>query len=364
MPQAHLNLTPSICKQIIAMLRTKMLTSLLSSACSCTWCVKEIIFSFLIVGHTHEDIDQLFSTVQTKFHSASVHTPAYVSTSLCWRKCGTGNPGSPTTCMASLVMQHPMSSTSTRMLRGNQRCRTSHTTARVSGQCPTSCWVHSLFLPTTTLTPTTLLSNFSWLQSQPFSPGVPWTLPPLAKRCTYNHVMIDNKVYSLFLGHQDTTLANQALMLQHKQVHGLPCTPIQYYTHHLTTYTYMAHTHPHSVCWLISALSWLHMHMQLYTIWYLIFIFHSTSSMVVMPPTQPQFICPQSWPRSTSFGNTLMYFMHNYSPLANWSALATSARCSMGTQAHQIPSLLRAQSVQYLHFNKWYTCQSANELQW
>jgi hypothetical protein len=34
----------------------------------------------LIVGHTHEAIDQLFSTVQTKFHSASVHTPVYVTT--------------------------------------------------------------------------------------------------------------------------------------------------------------------------------------------------------------------------------------------------------------------------------------------
>jgi hypothetical protein len=38
-----------------------------------------------------------------------------------------------------LWSQHPMSSTSTRMLRANQRCGTSHTTARVSGQCPTSC---------------------------------------------------------------------------------------------------------------------------------------------------------------------------------------------------------------------------------
>ncbi len=38
---------------------------------------KDIYFSFLIVGHTHEDINQLFSTVQTKFCSASVHTPGY-----------------------------------------------------------------------------------------------------------------------------------------------------------------------------------------------------------------------------------------------------------------------------------------------
>src|SRR4051812_14611711 len=34
--------------------------------------------SFLIVGHTHEDIDQLFSSAQTKFRTASVHTPVYV----------------------------------------------------------------------------------------------------------------------------------------------------------------------------------------------------------------------------------------------------------------------------------------------
>jgi hypothetical protein len=39
---------------------------------------KDIYFSFLIVGHTHKDIDQLFSTVQTKFQATSIHTPWYV----------------------------------------------------------------------------------------------------------------------------------------------------------------------------------------------------------------------------------------------------------------------------------------------
>jgi len=33
-----------------------------------------IDLSFLLVGHTHEDIDQLFSTAQTKFHTSSIHT--------------------------------------------------------------------------------------------------------------------------------------------------------------------------------------------------------------------------------------------------------------------------------------------------
>ncbi len=40
---------------------------------------KEVYLSFLLVGHTHEDIDQLFSTAQTKFHSLSIHTPRYAS---------------------------------------------------------------------------------------------------------------------------------------------------------------------------------------------------------------------------------------------------------------------------------------------
>jgi hypothetical protein len=39
---------------------------------------RDIKMSFLIVGHTHEDIDQLFSSAQTKFRTASVHTPVYV----------------------------------------------------------------------------------------------------------------------------------------------------------------------------------------------------------------------------------------------------------------------------------------------
>jgi len=40
---------------------------------------QEVYLSFLLVGHTHEDIDQLFSTAQTKFHTSSIHTPAYVN---------------------------------------------------------------------------------------------------------------------------------------------------------------------------------------------------------------------------------------------------------------------------------------------
>lgn len=33
---------------------------------------KEVYLSFLLVGHTHKDIDQLFSTGKTKFHSTSI----------------------------------------------------------------------------------------------------------------------------------------------------------------------------------------------------------------------------------------------------------------------------------------------------
>ncbi|KIC70666.1 hypothetical protein DB44_GU00020 [Candidatus Protochlamydia amoebophila] len=36
---------------------------------------QEVYLSFLLVGHTHEDINQLFSTAQTKFHTSSIHTP-------------------------------------------------------------------------------------------------------------------------------------------------------------------------------------------------------------------------------------------------------------------------------------------------
>lgn len=38
---------------------------------------QEIYLSFLLVGHTHEDIDQLFSMVQMKFHTSTIHTPGY-----------------------------------------------------------------------------------------------------------------------------------------------------------------------------------------------------------------------------------------------------------------------------------------------
>lgn len=39
---------------------------------------QEIFLSFLLVGHTHEDIDQLFSTAQTKFKRSTIHTPRYL----------------------------------------------------------------------------------------------------------------------------------------------------------------------------------------------------------------------------------------------------------------------------------------------
>jgi hypothetical protein len=38
---------------------------------------EEVYLSFLLVPH--EDIDQLFSTAQTKFHYLSIHTPGYLS---------------------------------------------------------------------------------------------------------------------------------------------------------------------------------------------------------------------------------------------------------------------------------------------
>ncbi len=38
---------------------------------------QEIYLSFLLVGHTHEDINQLFSMVQMKFHTSTIHTPGY-----------------------------------------------------------------------------------------------------------------------------------------------------------------------------------------------------------------------------------------------------------------------------------------------
>jgi len=44
---------------------------------------QEVYLSFLLVRHTHEDIDQLFSTAQTKFHTSSIHTPVYVNSTQC-----------------------------------------------------------------------------------------------------------------------------------------------------------------------------------------------------------------------------------------------------------------------------------------
>jgi hypothetical protein len=37
-----------------------------------------IYLNFHMVGHTHEDIDRLFSPLQTKMKQSSVHTPRYI----------------------------------------------------------------------------------------------------------------------------------------------------------------------------------------------------------------------------------------------------------------------------------------------
>jgi hypothetical protein len=101
---------------------------------------QEICLSFLLVGHTHEDIDQLFSTGQSKFKRASAHqffsdthpNLFFVSPSQLFSSCikptqphmglllhctllilsGTGRDGWRTTCMDLLVAQFPMFFTS------------------------------------------------------------------------------------------------------------------------------------------------------------------------------------------------------------------------------------------------------------
>jgi hypothetical protein len=38
---------------------------------------QDVFLSFLLVGHTHEDIDQMFSAAQTKYKCSTIHTPRY-----------------------------------------------------------------------------------------------------------------------------------------------------------------------------------------------------------------------------------------------------------------------------------------------